>query len=76
MTGHRWLRAIAATTGIANLFGNVIGAILILYLVRSAAWAPAAIGFAFSIGSLGVLLAALTTDADHAGASASAGCSC
>ncbi len=61
VSGHRWLRSIAATTGISNLFFNVAGAILILYLVRERGLTPEAIGFAFSIGALGVLLAALTT---------------
>ena len=61
VAGHRWLRSIAATTGISNLFFNVAGAILILYLVRERGLTPEAIGFAFSIGALGVLLAALTT---------------
>ena len=63
VTGHRWLRSIAATTGISNFFGNVMGAILILYLVRERDLGSAAIGIAFSIGSVGVLLAALTTTA-------------
>ena len=36
VTGHRWLRSIAATTGTSNFFGNVMGAILLLYLVRGA----------------------------------------
>ena len=61
VTGHRWLRSIAATTGTSNFFGNVFGAILILYLTRERGLGPAEIGFAFSIGSLGVLLAALVT---------------
>jgi len=61
VTGHQWLRSIAATTGLSNLFANVSGAILILYLVRSGMGAEA-IGFAFSVGAVGVLLAALTTD--------------
>ena len=61
VTGHRWLRSIAATTGASNFFGNVMGAILILYLTRDGAMTPQAIGFAFSIGSVGVLLAALFT---------------
>jgi MFS family permease len=61
VTGHRWLRSIAATTGVSNFFGNVMGAILILYLSRERAMTPAAIGFAFSLGSTGVLLAALVT---------------
>jgi MFS family permease len=61
VTGHRWLRSIAATTGISNLFGSVILAILILYLVRERNLSAEVIGFAFSIGALGVLTAALTT---------------
>lgn len=61
VAGHRWLRSIAATTGTSNFFGNISGAILVLYLVRSGL-AAEAIGFAFSAGALGVLLAALTTD--------------
>ncbi|MEO5966251.1 MAG: MFS transporter [Candidatus Limnocylindrales bacterium] len=61
VTGHRWLRSIAATTGTSNFFGNVGGAILILYLTRDRGLGPEAIGFAFSVGSVGVLIAALTT---------------
>ncbi|HEX4897869.1 MAG TPA: MFS transporter [Candidatus Limnocylindrales bacterium] len=60
VTGHRWLRPIAAATGTSNFFGNVGGAILILFLVRERDFTPELIGFAFSIGSLGVLIAALT----------------
>ena len=61
VTGHAWLRSIAATTGISNFFGNVAQAILILFLVRRGL-PPEVIGFAFSVGSIGVLVAALTTD--------------
>ena len=60
VTGHRWLRSIAATTGTSNLFGNVGGAILLLWLVRDHAFTPEHLGFAFSLGSFGVLAAALT----------------
>ncbi|MBA3877903.1 MAG: MFS transporter, partial [Anaerolinea sp.] len=60
VTGHRWLRSIAATTGVSNFFGNVGGAILILFLVRERGFSAELIGFAFSIGSVGVLVAALT----------------
>ena len=60
VTGQRWLRSIAATTGISNMFGNVGGAILLLYLVREHAFTPEQLGFAFSLGSFGVLGAALT----------------
>jgi MFS family permease len=62
VTGHRWLRWIAATTGISNFFTNVMGSILILFLVDERGLGPAQIGLAFSIGSVGVLLAALTTN--------------
>lgn len=61
VTGHRWLRAIAATTGASNFFSNVAAAILILYLVRERDFSAGQIGFAFSIGSVGVLIAALLT---------------
>jgi MFS family permease len=60
VTGHRWLRSIAATTGSSNFFGYVMGAILILYVSREGL-AAEGIGFAFSIGSVGVLIAALIT---------------
>ena len=59
---HRWLRSIAATTGISNFFTNVSASILILYLTSQMSMSAAGIGFAFSIGSLGVLIAALTTN--------------
>lgn len=61
VTGHRWLRSIAATTGASNFFSNVAAAILILYLVRERDFSAGQIGFAFSIGSVGVLIAALLT---------------
>ena len=61
VTGHQWLRSIAATTGTSNFFGNVSGAILILFLVRERGLTAEHIGFAFSIGSIGVLIAALVT---------------
>ena len=61
MTGHQWLRSIAATTGTSNFFGNIGGAILILFLVRERGLTAEHIGFAFSIGSIGVLIAALIT---------------
>ncbi len=61
--GHRWLRSIAATTGLSNLFTGISGAILVLYLVRERALSAEQIGVTFSIGSVGVLLAALVTSA-------------
>ena len=58
---HRWLRSIAATTGTSNFFGNVSGAILILYLPQERNLSAQAIGLAFSIGAIGFLVGALTT---------------
>jgi MFS family permease len=63
VVGHCWLRSIAATTGISNFFGNVLGAILILYLTQERGLSAAAIGLAVSVGSVGVLAAALSTNA-------------
>jgi MFS family permease len=62
VTGHQWLRSIAATTGTSNLFGNIGGAILVLYLVRERGLTAEVIGLAFSAGSTGFLLGALTTN--------------
>jgi MFS family permease len=59
--GHKWLRSIAATTGTSNFFGNVFGAILILYLTQERHLDAATIGFAFSIGAFGFLIGALAT---------------
>jgi MFS family permease len=60
VTGHRWLRSIAATTGTSNLFSNIGGAILLLWLTTDHHFSAAQLGFAFSLGSFGVLGAALT----------------
>src|SRR3989304_3410280 len=57
----RGLPPTAATPGLSTLFFNLAGAILILFLVRDRAFTAELIGFAFSIGSVGVLLAALVT---------------
>jgi MFS family permease len=63
VVGHRWLRSIAATTGLSNLFTGISGAILVLYLVRDRGLSAEQIGITFSVGSVGVLLAALATSA-------------
>ena len=60
--GHRYLRYIAACTGIANLFGNLGGAILILYIVRELGLTAATIGIVISIGNLGILAGALLAE--------------
>jgi MFS family permease len=57
-----YLRSIAACTGTSNLFGNVSGAVLILYIVREDGLnlSPGTIGLIFALGNLGVVLGALT----------------
>ena len=60
---NRYLRSIAACTGTANLFGNISGAVLILYLVREdigLGLDAGMIGIIFALGNLGVILGALT----------------
>ena len=57
--GHRYLRAIAATTGTSNFFSNILFAVLLLYLVRQLDFTPELIGLAFSIGAVGFLIGAL-----------------
>ncbi len=56
---QRFLRSIAATTGLANFFSNVVYSILILYLVRELLFTPEVLGLAFSVGAVGFLLGAL-----------------
>ena len=58
---NEYLRSIAACTGTANLFGNISGAVLILYLAgdEGLGLSPAALGVIFALGNLGVLLGAL-----------------
>ncbi len=56
------LRSIAATTGLSNFFSNVVYSILILYLVRELAFTPEVLGLAFSLGSVGFLVGALTAN--------------
>ena len=55
-----YLRNIAACTGTFNLFGNVGGAVALLYLVEVLDLEPATIGLIFALGNIGVLLGALS----------------
>ena len=57
--GHPLFGAMVATIAIEVLFGNVADSILILYLVTERGFSPAMIGLAFSIGSIGVIAAAV-----------------
>ncbi len=59
VAGHPWLRALALTVAIGNLFGHVADSILILYLVTEREFSPVLIGLAFTLGSVGVIAGAL-----------------
>ena len=54
-----YLRNIAACTGTLNLFGNIGGVILLLYIAEDLRLEPATIGLIFALGNIGVLLGAL-----------------
>src|SRR5919198_898458 len=57
--GHRLLRWIAVTTASANLFGSMITAILVLYLVRQLGMSPGLIGLVMTTGNIGWLVGAV-----------------
>jgi MFS family permease len=62
---NRFLRSIAACTGTANLFGNLGGAVALLYIVREPSegglgLSAATVGLIFALGNIGVLLGALS----------------
>jgi MFS family permease len=58
--GHPLLRAIAGTTGTANLFNAASTAVVVVFLVRTLHLSAATIGLLLSTGSIGGVLAALT----------------
>ncbi len=58
-----YLRAIAGTTSSANLFSNMIFAIIPVYLYRDLGLSPATTGVIFGIGALGTLGGALVANA-------------
>jgi MFS family permease len=56
--GHRYLRNIAASTGISNLFSNIMFSIFLVYAVRQLAMSEALIGLTFGLGNIGFLVGA------------------
>jgi MFS family permease len=60
--GHPYLRNIAACTGTLNLFGNIGGVMLLLYIVDELGISAGTVGVIFAIANLGVLLGALTAE--------------
>jgi len=57
---HRYLRNIAACTGTLNLFGNIAGVLLVLYIVDELGITPGTLGLIFAIANIGVLGGALS----------------
>jgi MFS family permease len=53
------LRAMALTAGLIQLFGRMVFAVLLLYLVREVGLGAAGVGTVFSIGSVGFVIGAL-----------------
>ncbi|MBA2264541.1 MAG: MFS transporter [Chloroflexi bacterium] len=60
--GHRYLRSIAACTGTLNLFGNIGGVILLIYIINELGITAGTVGIIFAIANLGVLFGALTAE--------------
>jgi MFS family permease len=56
---HSMLRAIALTAGLIQVFGRMVFAVLLLYLVRQVGLSAAGVGAIFSIGSAGFVVGAL-----------------
>jgi MFS family permease len=55
---HRYWRPISMSTATFNFFGNVSGAILIVYAVRRLHMSPLEIGLTFALSNVGALIAA------------------
>jgi MFS family permease len=60
--GSPYLRSIAACTGSSNLFSSITFAVLLVFAVRMMGMTAEGIGLAFSIGSLGALLGAVSAN--------------
>jgi MFS family permease len=57
---HPLLVRITACTSLSNLFSSMSGALLVLFALRDLDLGPGALGVAFSVGSVGGLLGALS----------------
>jgi MFS family permease len=60
--GHRVLRLIAGATATSNFFSNMALAVFLLYAVRELGYSAGIVGLVFSVGNVGVLVAAVLTD--------------
>jgi MFS family permease len=59
VAGHRYLRWIALSTAVSNLFSNILFAIFLVYIVRELGLAAGVIGVIFAIGNIGFLTGAV-----------------
>jgi MFS family permease len=57
---HRVLRMIAGSTATSNFFSSMAMAVFLLYAVRELGYSAGVVGLIFSIGNIGVLIAAFT----------------
>lgn len=57
---HRVLRMIAGSTATSNFFSSMSFAVFLLYAVRERHYSAGLVGLVFSLGNVGVLVAALT----------------
>jgi Na+/melibiose symporter-like transporter len=57
--GNRYLRAIAACTGSANLFSSIAFATYLVYVVRVLKLDPATIGIVLGLGNVGAIMGAV-----------------
>jgi MFS family permease len=57
--GNTYLRAIAACTGIANLFNNILFSVVLVYAVRVLGLTATEIGIVFGLGNVGAIVGAL-----------------
>jgi MFS family permease len=60
--GHRVLRLIAGSTATSNFFSSMTMAVFLLYAVRERHYSAGLIGLVFTLGNLGALAAAVTTE--------------
>jgi MFS family permease len=58
LVGHRYWRAMAATTGATNFFWSLVGSVLLVFAVRRLGMSPEVIGLVITLGSLGGLAGA------------------
>ena len=62
MLGNRYLRSIAACTGISNLFSNIAFATFLLFVVQDLHLEPLMIGVVFGLGNIGALFGAVVAN--------------